>query len=282
MEEGSAAIEEIVTSLHVCSRSCSWRCPEGFIWCDRVIARTTMQEETARLESLLATKERLQQSRLLNTESKYLSDNDLSNLESSVKKNTTLNKKLRALNDSNVTDAVIRDITSTNQSRFLPEAAIALVQGTLKVSSVANVMRVCPVCSHLSCKATCCHAYRWNCPLQVVEIMHRRYQPFKEELQNALHKDLDQLVDLADSGAVCKRRALVKLCIDLDIVGIISSENPLRIVLKQIVVRFRCDITYARRCIVNMSAVLRECRKVPTSKSKTQRAPQPYQSLQHL
>lgn len=101
-----------------------------------------LQEEAARLESRSATKGQLQQSRQSNLAPNYLSEDDLSKLESSVKKNTTLNKKLRALNDSNLTDAVIKDITSTNQSRFLPEAAIALVQGTLKVSSVANVMRV--------------------------------------------------------------------------------------------------------------------------------------------
>lgn len=99
---------------------------------------------------MLGAKEQLQQSRELNLAPKYLSEEELSNLESSVKKNTTLNKKLRALNDSNLTDAVIKDITSTNQSRFLPEAAIALVQGTLKVSSVANVMRVCCYCTHVT------------------------------------------------------------------------------------------------------------------------------------
>lgn len=110
----------------------------------------SVQDETARLQSMLGTKEQLQQSRQLNLAPRYLSEEELSNLESSVKKNTTLNKKLRALNDSNVTDAVIKDITSTNQSRFLPEAAIALVQGTLKVSIVANVMRVCCCWTHLT------------------------------------------------------------------------------------------------------------------------------------
>ena len=113
-----------------------------------------LQDESAKLESRLDTKEQLQQSRQLNVAPAYLSEEDLSKLESSVKKNTTLNKKLRALNDSNLADAVIKDITSTNQSRFLPEAAIALVQGTLKVSSVAHVMRVC-------CHAAdCCHQVR--------------------------------------------------------------------------------------------------------------------------
>lgn len=107
------------------------------------LRESRLQDESDRLESLLATKEQLQQSRQLNTAPKFLSEGELSRLEASVKKNTTLNKKLRALNDPHMTDAVIKDITSTNQSRFLPEAAIALVQGTLKVSGVANVMRVC-------------------------------------------------------------------------------------------------------------------------------------------
>lgn len=73
--------------------------------------------------------------------------------------------------------------------------------------------------------------------MQVIENMHRRYQSFKDELYSALQKELEQPVDLTDAGAVCKRRALVKLSIDLDVSGIISSEHLLRIVLKQIVVR---------------------------------------------
>lgn len=73
--------------------------------------------------------------------------------------------------------------------------------------------------------------------MQAVEVIHRRYQSFKDELYSALQKDLEQLVDLTDAGAVCKRRALIKLAIDMDVSGIISSENLLRVVLKQIVVR---------------------------------------------
>lgn len=74
--------------------------------------------------------------------------------------------------------------------------------------------------------------------------MHRRYQSFKEELYGALQKDLEQHVDLSDAAAVCKRRALVKLSIDLDVSGIISSEHLLRITLKQIVVRTCAVVTH--------------------------------------
>jgi regulator of nonsense transcripts 2 len=65
---------------------------------------------------------------------------DLSKLESSIKRNGTLTKKLRGLT-ADTCDSVLNDIRATNQSRFMTEAAAALVDAVTRPSRVAPAIK---------------------------------------------------------------------------------------------------------------------------------------------
>lgn len=101
-----------------------------------------LQEEISKLELRLATRHSLHEARKLNTASDHIPDEELSNLDSSLKKNTAANKKLRTINAASL-EAVCKDMESINQSMFLPEAASALIQATTKMSTVQWVLKVC-------------------------------------------------------------------------------------------------------------------------------------------
>jgi regulator of nonsense transcripts 2 len=68
---------------------------------------------------------------------------ELSKLDSSIKKNATLTKKLRSVT-SDTYESVLKDIRATNQSRFMTEAAAAVVEAVVRPSRVTPILKVQP------------------------------------------------------------------------------------------------------------------------------------------
>lgn len=93
-----------------------------------------VEQRTATLKELLADRDK-------NRFPVYMTEEELSNLDAGIKKNTAMKKKLSTIS-GNTCEAVCRDIGSLNQSKFLAEAATALLQATTKASAVQWVLKV--------------------------------------------------------------------------------------------------------------------------------------------
>ena len=82
----------------------------------------------------------LAQVRAANQDPERPSEAELSKLDSSIKKNGALAKKLRVLTDA-AADGAIKDMHATNQSKFLSEAIQALFDACRKPSRVPCVLK---------------------------------------------------------------------------------------------------------------------------------------------
>ena len=91
-----------------------------------------------------AAKAGLQEQRKMNLDPSRPSDTELAQLDSSVRKNGVLARKLRSLTDASV-DGVLGDSKKVNQSKFLSEAVSALLEAARKPSKTACVLKVCSV-----------------------------------------------------------------------------------------------------------------------------------------
>lgn len=67
--------------------------------------------------------------------------------------------------------------------------------------------------------------------------LHQRYATLWEELAAALQKALQADVDAADSTAVLRRRALLKLAVEADLRGILPTARMLQPVIAELVRR---------------------------------------------
>lgn len=68
-------------------------------------------------------------------------ENQLKKLDSSVKRNTALVKKLRQVTEENK-DAILDDIRKVNQTKYVSEAVASLAEAPIKTKDVAAVVQV--------------------------------------------------------------------------------------------------------------------------------------------
>ena len=99
-----------------------------------------VQQRTSSLRELLDAREK-------NRSPSYMTDEELSSLDAGIKKNTAMKKKLSTISEKTC-EVVCKDIGSLNQSKFLAEAATALLQATTKASAVQWVVKVRAMTSH--------------------------------------------------------------------------------------------------------------------------------------
>jgi DNA repair ATPase RecN len=113
-----------------------------------------MQEGIDKMKQQTAVLEELLDARLKNLSPAYMTEEELSKLDAGIKKNTAMKKKLSTISEKTC-DAVCKDIRSLNQSKFLAEAATALLQATTKASVIQWVLKVCSVRN--VCHPECLH-----------------------------------------------------------------------------------------------------------------------------
>lgn len=101
-----------------------------------------LQEGIDRVEQRSCTLQELLDERAKNLSPVYMTEDELSKLDAGIKKNTAMKKKLSTISATTCA-AVCRDIGSLNQSKFLAEAATALLQATTKASAIQWVLKVC-------------------------------------------------------------------------------------------------------------------------------------------
>jgi hypothetical protein len=73
--------------------------------------------------------------------------------------------------------------------------------------------------------------------MQVMQQLHRQYSSLQEELEASLIKGFEQAVDPSDSACVLRRRALLKLAVDLELSGILPTVAHLQPHIAQLVRR---------------------------------------------
>ncbi|KXZ44964.1 hypothetical protein GPECTOR_60g742 [Gonium pectorale] len=92
------------------------------------------------------------------------SEDELKQLDSSIKRNSALTKKLKQLTEDNK-QTIIDDIRKTNQSKYVSEAVSALADAPLRNSDVPAAVAVC-------------------------SLLHQRYADFGTQIAPALAKAL--------------------------------------------------------------------------------------------
>ncbi|KAL6779603.1 UPF2 [Auxenochlorella protothecoides x Auxenochlorella symbiontica] len=151
-----------------------------------------------RLQDYLAARARRREARDLNLHPDRPGEAALAQLDSSMKRNTALTRKLRTLTEE-TRASVLEDAARTNQSKYVAEAAAALVEAPQKARDVAPAAEV--ACA-----------------------LHRRYPDFGEALLGALRRELDApLPGDEERGALARRRALLRLLAELTGLGLAPS-----------------------------------------------------------
>lgn len=92
----------------------------------------------------------------------HAGDSESKSLDSSVKRNSALIKKLRQLSDESK-DSLLSDIQKTNQSKYVSEAVTAITDASLKSKDI-------------------------NAAVQICSALHQRYSDFQPELVAALSR----------------------------------------------------------------------------------------------
>lgn len=100
-----------------------------------------VQGHVAAIQQRTTSCRELQQTRQANLSPQRPADEDLAKLDSSVRKNAALARKLRMLTDATV-ESIQHDIQSLHQAKFLSEAVSAAVEAAHKPSRVPCVVKV--------------------------------------------------------------------------------------------------------------------------------------------
>jgi regulator of nonsense transcripts 2 len=134
-------------------------------------------------------------------------EEDLKKLDSSMKRNTALIRKLKQLSDESC-QAILDDITRTNQSMYVSEAAIAIVEAPFKLKDIPGVVRVCSA-------------------------LHQRYAEFSQLLISALTRSL--VYDQAGlETPVPRKRTILRLLVELLLVGVYQTHGALLKIVKEL------------------------------------------------
>ena len=133
----------------------------------------------------------------------------LKKLDSSMKKNTTLIRKLKQLTEDN-SKSILDDIAKTNQSKYVSEAVAAVVEAPLKLRDIAAAVRICSA-------------------------LHQRYAEVSVELVPALTR----LFTVAstpeeEKPSIARKRAALRLLVELLLNGVITSHSGLLSVVKHL------------------------------------------------
>ncbi|XP_022838732.1 Up-frameshift suppressor 2, partial [Ostreococcus tauri] len=142
----------------------------------------------------------------------------LKSRDSSIKKNTTLIKKLRTITEENAR-ALLTELSKTNVSKYVSEAALACVEGKMKSSDV-------------------------NAAVEIISCMHQTYADFAAPLEEALRAYVvpprpETLLKMAEGEiealpSALQRRIKLRLFLELHIVGVCPKVKPVLDVVKEL------------------------------------------------
>lgn len=128
----------------------------------------------------------------------------LRTLDSSIKRNTAVIKKLKQINEEQ-REGLMDDLRSVNLSKFVSEAVTAICEAKLKSSDIQAAVQIC-------------------------SLLHQRYKEFSPSLTQGLlkvflpGKSADDL-DADRNSKAMKKRSTLKLLLELYYVGVIEDSN---------------------------------------------------------
>ena len=164
-----------------------------------------LRDAAARCEEARVSSQHRRELRALNlaASSSRPTEDDLGMLDSSMKKNTALIKKLKAIGEESKR-GVLQDIARVNQSKYVSEAAAAVGEIHFKQKDVNAVAEVCSA-------------------------LHQRYAEFAPSLIPALEKLLEApSCDLKDAKDLNRKRNALRLFMELFLVGMHGRLDALR------------------------------------------------------
>ncbi|KAK9825703.1 hypothetical protein WJX81_008105 [Elliptochloris bilobata] len=190
------------------------------------------QLRTAR--DALCTRRELRES---NLQPARLTETQLKALDSSVKKNTALIRRLRTVGDFG--PALLEDVRRTNQSKYVSEAVAALAEANLKVKEIIAATQVC-------------------------SLLHQRYADFGSELNASLKQLLAP--DTRSAGdeervALARRRIALRLLVELLSLGVSQDATGLLLILQGLVAEGERENPDAHAALALVSAFVKAARE---------------------
>ncbi|PNT69107.1 hypothetical protein BRADI_3g49427v3 [Brachypodium distachyon] len=168
-------------------------------------ARQSKQEdEGARIEEYKRLMDQKTTLRRSNQNPERPDANYLRTLDSSIKRNTTVIKKLKTINDEQK-DGLMDELKSVNLSKFVSEAVSYICEAKLRSADIQAAVQVC-------------------------SLLHRRYKDFSPCLIQGLLKVFfpgksGDDMDVDKNSRAMKKRSTLKLLIELYFVGIVEDAS---------------------------------------------------------
>ncbi|KAL4187983.1 hypothetical protein AMTRI_Chr09g41880 [Amborella trichopoda] len=160
------------------------------------------EESVARLEEFKKSIEAKMALRRSNLSPERPDSAFLRTLDSSIKRNTTVIKKLKQINEEQ-REALMEDLRSINLSKFVSEAVTSICEAKLRTSDIQAAVQVC-------------------------SLLHQRYKDFSPSLIQGLLKVFfpgksGEDLDVDRSMRALKKRSTLKLLMELYFVGVIDD-----------------------------------------------------------
>ncbi|KAL3655076.1 Regulator of nonsense transcripts upf2 [Castilleja foliolosa] len=164
--------------------------------------RNDDEETVARLEEFKKTVEAKMTLRQINLDPDRPDSGFLRTLDSSIKRNTAVIKKLKQINEEQ-REGIMDELRSVNLSKFVSEAVTAIGEAKLKASDIQPAVQVC-------------------------SLLHQRYKDFSPTLVQGLlkvflpGKSVEDL-DVDKNSRAMKKRITLKLLLELYFVGVVED-----------------------------------------------------------
>ncbi|KZV46480.1 hypothetical protein F511_10585 [Dorcoceras hygrometricum] len=165
-------------------------------------ARHDDEEANARLEELKKSIEEKLALRQSNLKPDRPDSGFLRTLDSSIKRNTAVIKKLKQINEEQ-REGLIDELRGVNLSKFVSEAVTAICEAKLKAADIQPAVQIC-------------------------SILHQRYKDFSPSLVQGLTKVFSpgksfEDLDTDKNSRSMKKRSTLKLLLELYFVGIVED-----------------------------------------------------------
>ncbi|RCV34594.1 hypothetical protein SETIT_7G171600v2 [Setaria italica] len=172
--------------------------------------RSNQEDEKARLEEykrLIDLKAALRQS---NLNPERPDANHIRTLDSSIKRNTTIIKKLKVINDE-VKDGLMEELKTVNLSKFVGEAVSYICTAKLRSTDIQAAVQIC-------------------------SLLHQRYMDFSpcliQGLLKTFYPEMSGEPDLDKNARAMKKRSTLKLLMELYFVGIFEDVSTFTTIIK--------------------------------------------------
>ncbi|EFH57899.1 RNA binding protein [Arabidopsis lyrata subsp. lyrata] len=162
------------------------------------------EEALARLEEIKKSVEAKMTLRQNNLNPERPDSTYLRTLDSSIKRNTAVIKKLKQINEEQ-REGLMDDLRGVNLSKFVSEAVTAICEAKLKSSDIQAAVQIC-------------------------SLLHQRYKEFSPSLTQGLLKVFfpgksAEDLDADKNSKAMKKRSTLKLLLELYYVGVIEDSN---------------------------------------------------------